>query len=229
MLGRGRREERREERHDGPGGPGPMGGGGANRYQMTQRMFSIGDDFWIENERGEKVYKVDGKALRVRQTLIFEDRAGRELCKIQERMLRVKDSMEVEDADGRQVAMIKKALITPVRERWTINLRGGPDLEIQGNILDHEYRIERVLGQGGFGITYLATDLHLDASVAIKEYLPEDIAYRSTDDSVSAVREKAQLFTALESARSPLHRWRKALDAWCAWVTALIRARWHRG
>jgi uncharacterized protein YxjI len=110
---------------------------------MTQRMLSIGDDFWIENERGEKVFKVDGKALRVRQTLVFEDPTGRELCKIQERMLRVKDSMEIEDAAGRQVAMVKKALITPLRERWTINLRGGPDLEIQGNILDHEYRIER--------------------------------------------------------------------------------------
>jgi len=39
------------------------------------------------------------------------------------------------------------------------------------------------------------------------------------DDSVSAVREKAQLFQALESTRSPLHRWRKALDTWCAWAT----------
>jgi uncharacterized protein YxjI len=141
MLGRGRREERREERHEDRGGPG--GGGGANRYQMTQRMVSIGDDFWIENERGEKVFKVDGKALRVRQTLIFEDRSGRELCKIQERMLRIKDSMEIEDANGNQIAMVKKALITPLRERWTVNLRGGPDLEIQGNILDHEYRIEQ--------------------------------------------------------------------------------------
>jgi uncharacterized protein YxjI len=140
MLGRGRREERRE----GPANPpGPLGGGGMDRYQMTQRMLSIGDDFWIENERGEKVYKVDGKALRVRQTLIFEDRTGRELCKIQERMLRVKDSMEIEGPNGERIAMIKKALITPVRERWTVNLRGGPDLEIQGNILDHEYRIEQ--------------------------------------------------------------------------------------
>jgi uncharacterized protein YxjI len=144
MFGRNRREERREERSEGVGGPGPMGGaGGANRYQMTQRMLSIGDDFWIEKERGEKVFKVDGKALRVRQTLIFEDHAGRELCKIQERMLRIKDSIEIEDANGQPVAMVKKALITPLRERWTINLRGGPDLEIQGNILDHEYRIER--------------------------------------------------------------------------------------
>lgn len=142
MLGRGRREERRDDRQDDRGGLLGQGGGGANRYQMTQRMFSIGDDFWIENERGEKVFKVDGKALRVRQTLIFEDRSGRELCKIQERMLRIKDSMEIEDANGQRIAMVKKALITPVRERWTVNLRGGPDLEIQGNILDHEYRIE---------------------------------------------------------------------------------------
>ncbi|MDP1534564.1 MAG: protein kinase, partial [Rubrivivax sp.] len=49
----------------------------------------------------------------------------------------------------------------------------------------HEYRIDGVLGQGGFGITYLATDVHLHAPVAIKEYLPEEIAYRSSDRSVS--------------------------------------------
>jgi serine/threonine protein kinase/HAMP domain-containing protein len=49
----------------------------------------------------------------------------------------------------------------------------------------HEYRVERVLGQGGFGITYLATDVHLNAMVAIKEYLPEEIAFRTGDRSVS--------------------------------------------
>jgi serine/threonine protein kinase/HAMP domain-containing protein len=48
-----------------------------------------------------------------------------------------------------------------------------------------EYRIDAVLGQGGFGITYLATDVHLNAPVAIKEYLPADYAQRSTDKSVS--------------------------------------------
>lgn len=132
-----RREERREERRG-----GPMGGGmERTHYQMREKLVSIGDDYWIENNRGEKVYKVDGKALRIRQTLIFEDRAGRELAKIQERMLRVKDSMEVEDPSGRQIAMVKKALITPVRDRWTVKIKGGPDLEVQGNILDHEYTI----------------------------------------------------------------------------------------
>ena len=133
---RNRREER-QERRGGPSG----GDGGRTHYQMREKLVSIGDDYWIENNRGEKVYKVDGKALRIRQTLIFEDRAGRELAKIQERMLRIKDSMEVEDSSGRQIAMVKKALITPVRERWTVKVKGGPDLEVKGNILDHEYTI----------------------------------------------------------------------------------------
>lgn len=122
---------------------GPQRGGQAStRYQMRQKLVSIGDDYYIENERGQRVFKVDGKALRIRNTLEFEDLQGRELATIQEKMLRVKDTMDIEHG-GRVAASVKKALITPLRERYTINLHGGPDLEVQGNILDHEYRIER--------------------------------------------------------------------------------------
>jgi uncharacterized protein YxjI len=136
MILRGRREERQEERET-------FGrGGDATQYQMRQRLVSIGDDFWIETGRGQKVFKVDGKALRIRQTLVFEDAHGRELCKIQERMLRVKDSMEIEGPGGERLAMVKKALIAPLRERWTAKIGDGPDLDVQGNILDHEYTIE---------------------------------------------------------------------------------------
>jgi len=46
------------------------------------------------------------------------------------------------------------------------------------------YRIERVLGQGGFGITYLAHDSNLDSQVAIKEYLPGALAVRGSDLTV---------------------------------------------
>jgi uncharacterized protein YxjI len=71
-----RRQAARQERR---------GGGGLIRYQMREKLVSIGNDFWIENQSGQKVYKVDGKALRVRDTLKFEDRQGNELCKIQEK------------------------------------------------------------------------------------------------------------------------------------------------
>jgi uncharacterized protein YxjI len=121
---------------------GRRDGDGATHYQMRQNLVSIGDDFWIENERGERVFRVDGKALRVRQTLSFEDASGHELCKIQERMLRIKDTMEIEGPHGERVAMIKKALISPIRERWEVKIGNGPDLKVQGNILDHEYTFE---------------------------------------------------------------------------------------
>jgi uncharacterized protein YxjI len=128
MLG-GRRQERREERR----------GDDRVHYRMRQRLVSIGDDFWIETDSGQRAYKVDGKALRLRKTLVLEDPHGHELAKIQERKLRIKDAMEIEDADGNRIAMVKKALISPLRDRWTVEIEGGPDLEIQGNIVDHEY------------------------------------------------------------------------------------------
>jgi uncharacterized protein YxjI len=129
-FGRRRREERREERE-------------ATRYQMRQRMISIGDDYNIQNDRGERVYHLDGKALRVRKTIRFEDADGHELYKIQEKMLHVRDSMEIEDADGHRAAMVQKAMIAPFRERWVIKTEDGPEMKIQGNIVDHEYTIER--------------------------------------------------------------------------------------
>jgi len=108
---------------------------------MREKLVSIGDDFWIETMRGRRAFKVDGKALRVRETLIFEDPTGHELCSIQAKMLRVKDTMSIEK-NGRQYATVKKALITPMRDRFELNLPGG-DIEIQGNLLAHEYTFEK--------------------------------------------------------------------------------------
>ena len=128
---------RRKARQERRGG----GAGGAVRYQMREKMVSIGDDYWIEDAHGQKVFKVDGKALRVRDTLLFKDRQGNDLCKVQEKKLRIKDSMKVEGPGGDTLAMVKKALISPVRDRWTVKIGNGPDLDVKGNILDHEYHI----------------------------------------------------------------------------------------
>jgi uncharacterized protein YxjI len=115
---------------------------GGTKYRMREKMFAIGDDFWIENDSGERVFKVDGKALRIRDTLVLEDTSGAELFTVQEKKLRIRDTMEIERG-GRKVATVKKALITPLRERFSIEVEGGDDLEAKGNIVDHEYKIER--------------------------------------------------------------------------------------
>jgi len=109
---------------------------------MREKVFAIGDDFWVETNGGEKAFKVNGKALRVRDTLILEGPGGEELYTIQERKVRVRDTMEVEQG-GKTVATIKKALVSPLRERYSVDVEGDKDLEAKGNIVDHEYKIER--------------------------------------------------------------------------------------
>jgi uncharacterized protein YxjI len=50
--------------------------------------------------------------------------------------------MEIE-RDGRTVATVKKALITPLRDRFSIEVEDGEDMEARGNIVEHEYKLER--------------------------------------------------------------------------------------
>jgi uncharacterized protein YxjI len=115
---------------------------GGTKYRMREKMFAIGDDFWIEDEEGERAFKVDGKALRIRDTLVLEDPTGAEVFSVQEKKLHIRDTMDIE-RDGETVARVKKALITPLRERFSIDVEGGEDMEAKGNIVDHEYKIER--------------------------------------------------------------------------------------
>ena len=110
-------------------------------YTMREKMFAIGDDYWIEAD-GDKAFKVNGKALRIRDTLVLESPGGDELFTIQEKKLSVRDKMEIE-RDGKTVATIKKALVSPLRDRYSIEVEGGDAMEVKGNILDHEFEFER--------------------------------------------------------------------------------------
>jgi uncharacterized protein YxjI len=108
---------------------------------MREKLASIGDDFWIENDKGDRAYKVNGKALRMRQTFVLEDPSGEEIVKIQERKLSVRDKIAIE-RHGETVATVHKALVG-IRDRFAIDVEHGPDMKAKGNIVDHEYEIER--------------------------------------------------------------------------------------
>jgi uncharacterized protein YxjI len=112
------------------------------RYLMRKQLFSIGDDFWIEDETGQRVLKVDGKVLRVRQTFVLEDATGAEVATIKKKLLAVRDTMDVE-RDGQMVARVRKALFAPFRQRFDVDLGDGTELVVQGNITDHEYEVKR--------------------------------------------------------------------------------------
>ena len=101
---------------------------------------SIGDDYWIEDSDGRKVFHVDGKAMRVRDTWVLEDANGREVATIREKKLAVRDTITIEF--GGREAKVKKALIG-FRDRFNVEVDGGEDLKVKGDIVDHDYEIER--------------------------------------------------------------------------------------
>ena len=111
------------------------------RYQMREKMLSIGDDFWIEDEQGRRAFKVDGKAMHVRDTFVLEDASGNEVAKIQERKLHVRDTMAIERG-GHTIATVHKRLVG-FRDHLKVEVEDGEDMKVHGNLVDHEYEIER--------------------------------------------------------------------------------------
>ncbi len=110
------------------------------RFRMQQKLIAIGDDYWIEDDDGHRAYKVNGKLARARETFKLEDVNGRTVAKIQEKKLSVRDKIKIE-LDGGS-ATVKKALVG-IRDRFEIDVDDGHDLKAHGNIVDHEYKIER--------------------------------------------------------------------------------------
>ena len=108
---------------------------------MREKLLSIGDDFWIEDDQGRRAYKVDGKAVRVRNTFVLEDASGNEVARIQERKLSIRDKVSVERG-GDAAATVHKAL-AGIRDRFAIDVKDGADMKAHGNMVDHEYKIER--------------------------------------------------------------------------------------
>jgi uncharacterized protein YxjI len=113
----------------------------AMRYQVKEKVFSIGDDFWVTDEQGNDVFLVDGKALRLRQTFELKDSSGRVAVTIRKKLVALRDSMEIE-RDGTVIATVRKALISPLHHRSTVELASGGELEAVGNILDKEFEIQ---------------------------------------------------------------------------------------
>jgi uncharacterized protein YxjI len=110
------------------------------RYAVREKIFSIGDDFWITDAAGNRVFLVDGKALSLRQRFELKNGSGEILATVHKKLIAVRDTMEIEH-DGQVVATVRKALISPLHHRSVIELADGSQLEAVGNIFDKEFDI----------------------------------------------------------------------------------------
>ena len=91
---------------------------------------------------GNKVYLVDGKAMRLRDTFELKDTRGRVLIDIHQKMFALRDTMVIE-RDGEPLATIRRKRLSLLRNHYRVALADGrTELDVSGKILDREFAVE---------------------------------------------------------------------------------------
>jgi uncharacterized protein YxjI len=111
-------------------------------YLIRERFFRLGEDSDITDEQGRPVLQVDGKVLSLRKRLVVRDPEGREVAQVQRKLIAMRPTYEISIA-GRHAAEVRKRLFTPFGDRFTIDVPGPDDMEMTGDLLDHEFTIRR--------------------------------------------------------------------------------------
>ncbi|WP_371661192.1 LURP-one-related/scramblase family protein [Streptomyces sp. NBC_00280] len=111
------------------------------RFLVRDRLLGFGDDYWIEDQHGSKVYLVDGKAMRLRDTFELKDTQGRVLIDIHKKMLALRDTMVIE-RDGDPLATIRRKRLSLLRNHYRVSLVDGTELDVSGKILDREFAVD---------------------------------------------------------------------------------------
>jgi uncharacterized protein YxjI len=112
------------------------------RYLIRERFFRLGEDSQVTDEHGRPVLEVDGKVLSLHDRLVLRDPQGAEVAQVHRKLVALRPTYEVTVA-GQEVAEVRKHLFTPFRDRFTIDVPGPDDLEMTGDLFDHEYDIRR--------------------------------------------------------------------------------------
>ena len=112
------------------------------RYVLKQKLFSLGDDFTIQDEAGNDAFFVDGKMFSFGDQLSFQDMQGNQLAYIKEKVFAWGKTFEIYRS-GRLAAVVKKELFTLFKCRFTVDVPGPDDLDATGDFLDHEYEFAR--------------------------------------------------------------------------------------
>jgi uncharacterized protein YxjI len=112
------------------------------RFLVRDRILGIGDDYWIEDEHGNKAFLVDGKAMRLRDTFELKDTQGRVLIDIRQKMFAIRDTLVIE-RDGEPLAKVRRKRLSLLRNHYRVSLAdGSTELDVSGKILDREFAVE---------------------------------------------------------------------------------------
>jgi uncharacterized protein YxjI len=111
-------------------------------YLIRERFFRLGEDSDITDDQGRPVLHVDGKVLSLHDRLVLRDPDGRQVAQVHRKLVALRPTYRITIGDE-QAAEVRKHFFTPFGDRFTIDVPGPDDLEMRGNLFDHEFTIQR--------------------------------------------------------------------------------------
>ena len=132
-------------------------------YVIREQMFRLAEDSDITNESGQPVLQVEGKIMSLHSRLILRDPDGREVAQVHRKLAALRPTYEI-TIGGKNAAEVRQHLFSPFHERLTIDLPGAGDMEISGDVLSHEFTIQR---DGHTAATISKRWISLTASYAV--------------------------------------------------------------
>lgn len=112
-------------------------------YTLQQRTPFCPLDFFIRDRRGEGVIRVTGVLPHPRDALMFQDATGLELYRTAAPAGASPAMLDICRPDGSVAATVHNAVLSPVRDRWRIDVPGQDGMVAAGSVLHHEYVLRR--------------------------------------------------------------------------------------
>jgi uncharacterized protein YxjI len=143
-------------------------------YVLKQKLASLSGDAWIEDDQGRRLFEVDGKAFRLRRTVLLKDPSGVELYQISKSLMHVHRTFEIKRGDT-LVATLQQGLVSFLGDKITVKFETGDELKVKGDILDHDFTIKR----GGDVVVSASRkffSLHNSYGVRVADGMDADIA-----------------------------------------------------
>jgi uncharacterized protein YxjI len=112
------------------------------RYIIREQFFRLGEDSQITDETGQPLFDVDGKVLSLHNTLVMRDMRSQEVATVKRELVALTPTYRIE-RPGSGVVQVRKHFINLFGDHYTIDIPGPDDLEIEGDLFDHDYRVMR--------------------------------------------------------------------------------------
>jgi uncharacterized protein YxjI len=111
-------------------------------YLIRERLFRLTEESDITDEHSQPVLHVAGKIFSLRNRLVLRNPEGREVAQVQRKLAAMRPTYQI-SIGGEEAAEVRKHSFVPFGDRFTIDVPGPDDLEMTGDLADHEFTIRR--------------------------------------------------------------------------------------